>query len=469
MSLFNTVSANANSVANPVWGSRWVFVLAATGSAVGLGNIWKFPYIAGENGGGAFVLMYLFCIVAIGVPIMIAEVMIGRKSATDPVHGMQLLARKANASRFWTLLGAMGVLTGFLILSYYSVVAGWVLAYVFESALGTFKDASAEQVNSFFNDDLLASPLKLVFWHSAFMLMTMIVVARGVNRGIESIIRVIMPILFLLLAVLLGYSFSSGSFDQGFSFLFSFDFSKLSRDGLLIAMGHAFFTLSLGMGSIMVYGAYMPKNLSIGTTVLTIATLDTLVALVAGMVIFPIVFADGLAPGAGPGLLFVTLPVAFGHMPFGGSFFATLFFILVSFAAWSSSISLIEPAMAWLERKGYSRKKLAGGIGFLCWLLGLGSVFSFNIAADYTLFGKTFFDLVDYLTSNILLPLGGLGIAIFAGWVMKRTTVQKELDFKSYALYVAWTLSIRFIAPLAVFVVLIWTLFPEQMKVLLGS
>jgi len=468
MSLLNTSSSSLSAVANPVWASRWVFVLAATGSAVGLGNIWKFPYIAGQNGGGAFVLMYLFCIVAIGVPIMIAEVMIGRKSALDPVHGMQLLARKANASRFWTLLGAMGVLTGFLILSYYSVVAGWVLAYVFESISGTFSDASAEQVNTFFTEGLLANPLKLVFWHSVFMMMTMIVVARGVKSGIENTIRVLMPVLFLLLAVLLGYSFSSGSFDQGFDFLFSFDASKLSRDALLIAMGHAFFTLSLGMGSIMVYGAYMPKNLSIGTTVLSIAALDTLVALVAGMVIFPIVFANGLAPGAGPGLLFVTLPVAFGHMPFG-SFFATLFFILVSFAAWSSSISLIEPAIAWLERKGYQRKKLALALGLSCWLFGLGSVFSFNIAADITLFGKTFFDLVDYLTSNIMLPLGGLGIAIFAGWIMKRTTVQKELDFKSYVVYVAWTISIRFIAPLAVFVVLIWTLFPEQMKALLGS
>jgi neurotransmitter:Na+ symporter, NSS family len=468
MSLFNTSPSSLSAVANPVWGSRWVFVMAATGSAVGLGNIWKFPYIAGQNGGGAFVLMYLFCIVVIGVPIMIAEVMIGRKSALDPVHGMQLLARKANASRFWTLLGAMGVLTGFLILSYYSVVASWVLAYVFESALGTFSDASAEQVNSFFTQDLLSNPLKLVFWHSVFMLMTMIVVARGVNAGIESTIRVLMPVLFLLLAVLLGYSFSSGSFDQGFDFLFSFDTSKLSRDALLIAMGHAFFTLSLGMGSIMVYGAYMPQKLSIGTTVLSIAALDTLVALVAGMVIFPIVFANSLEPGAGPGLLFVTLPVAFGHMPFG-SFFATLFFILVSFAAWSSSISLIEPAIAWLERKGYPRKTLALVTGLLVWLLGLGSVFSFNIAADLTLFGKTFFDLVDYLTSNIMLPLGGLGIAIFAGWIMKRTTVQKELAFKSYVIYVAWTISIRFIAPLAVFVVLIWTLFPEQLKALLGS
>lgn len=452
------MSSLNSDLVNPVWGSRLMFIMAATGSALGLGNIWKFPYIAGVNGGGAFVLMYLCCIVAIGVPIMIAEVMLGRKGQMDPVHGMQLLARKADASRFWMLLGAMGVITGFLILSYYSVIAGWVLAYVFESARGSFVGASAAQVDSLFNEGLLQNPVKLIFWHTAFILLTMVVVARGVTRGIENSIRIMMPLLFILLVVLLGYSLNTGSFDKGFDFLFTFDTSKLGRDAFLIAMGHSFFTLSLGMGSIMVYGAYMPKNLSIGSTVLTVATLDTLFALVAGMVIFPIVFANGLEPGAGSGLLFVTLPVAFGNMPFG-SLFATLFFILVAFAAWSSSISLIEPGIAWLERKGYQRIQTSLWLGVSCWLLGLGSVFSFNIGADYTLFGKNFFALLDYVTSNILLPLGGLGIAIFAGWVMKRSTVQKELSFKNYAAYVAWTISIRFIAPIGVLAVLIWTIF----------
>lgn len=459
MSLQNTESK--------IWGSRWVFVLAATGSAVGLGNIWKFPYITGENGGGAFVLVYLICIFSIGIPIMIAEVMIGRKAKMDPIHGMQLLARQAEASRFWTLLGVFGVLSGFLILSYYSVVAGWALSYIFEAASGSFNGASAESIGKSFEIDLLGNPLRLVFWHTLFMIMTMVVVAHGVNYGIERAIRVLMPALFLLLAIMLGYAFASGSFMEGFSFLFSFDTSRLGADSILTAMGHAFFTLSLGMGAIMVYGAYMPQKASIATTVLTVGVLDTVVALVAGMAIFPIVFANNMEPGAGPGLLFVTLPVAFGQMPFG-AIFASLFFILVSFAAWSSSISLIEPAIAWLERKGYARVKSSIALGLACWLFGLGSALSFNIGEEFTVFGLTFFDAVDYLTSNIMLPLGGLAIAVFSGWIMKRTSVQKEIQFKSFVVYAAWTITIRFIAPAGVLIVLVWTVFQEQLKVLLG-
>jgi len=449
------------------WGSRWVFILAATGSAVGLGNIWKFPYITGENGGGAFVLVYLCCILLIGIPIMIGEVMIGRKARLDPIHAMQLLARKANASRFWTLFGAMGVLAGFLILSYYSVIAGWALSYVFDAAQGAFNQVSAEQVSQSFNEGLLGNPLKLTLWHSLFMLLTMFVVARGVNRGIEKAIMFLMPSLFLLLIVMLAYAFQSGSFMQAFDFLFSFDASKLQQESVLTAMGHAFFTLSLGMGAIMVYGSYMPSKSSIGATVLTVGFLDTLVALISGMAIFPIVFANGLEPGSGPGLLFETLPVAFGQLPMG-SLFAALFFILVSFAAWSSSISLIEPAVAWLERKGKSRVKVAVSLGLLCWFVGLGTVFSFNIGAEYTLFDKNFFELVDYLTSNIMLPVGGLAIAIFTGWIMKRTTVQKEIAFKSFMVYALWTITVRFIAPLAVLVVILWTLFQNQIKALLA-
>ncbi len=441
-----------------VWGSRWIFILAATGSAVGLGNIWKFPYITGENGGGAFVLVYLLCILTIGIPIMIAEVMLGRKAGMDPVHGMQLLARQAGASRFWMLSGALGMLTGFLILSYYSVIAGWVLAYIVEAATGTFTGASAEHISAHFNDDFLARPEIQIFWHSLFMLLTMMVVVRGVTRGLELAVRIMMPALFLLLLMMLVYAIFSGSFWEGFNFLFKFDFSKLHASSVLTAMGHAFFTLSLGMGAIMVYGAYMPKQASIGSSILSVALLDTLVSLVAGLVIFPIVFANHLQPAAGPGLLFITLPVAFGQMPFG-ALFATVFFVLVSLAAWTSSISIIEPAVAWLERKGQSRMKVSIVLGVLCWLLGLATIVSFNVAADIKIFGKTFFDALDYLTSNILLPLGGLAIAIFAGWVMKRTEVQKELAFKSFVVYAAWTITIRFISPAAMVIVVLWTVF----------
>lgn len=431
------------------WSSRWVFVLAATGSAVGLGNIWKFPYITGENGGGAFVLVYLLCIACIGIPIMMAEVMMGRRGRRSPINTMRALAREARHSRHWQYLGWGGVVAGFLILSYYSVIAGWALSYVLSTASGTFSGASADEVGAAFNG-LLASPGALLFWHTLFMVMTMAVVARGVQKGLEKAVRFLMPALFVLLLVMVGYALNSGAFGQGLAFLFDADFSKLSGDSVLIAMGHAFFTLSLGMGAIMIYGSYMPENASIARTTFMIAGADTAVALLAGMAIFPIVFANGLEPGAGPGLIFVTLPIAFGQMP-GGVLFGTLFFILVVFAAWTSSISLVEPAITWLvENKGLKRGSACFGIGGVAWLLGIGTVLSFNLWSGYTLFGKTFFDLLDYLTANIMLPLGGLSIALFAGWVMTRHASREELQMDDDLGYRLWRFLIRYITPLGV-------------------
>ncbi len=451
-----------------VWGSRWIFILAATGSAVGLGNIWKFPYIAGENGGGAFVLVYLLCIAIVGIPIMMGEVLIGRRGRNSPINAMRALALEAQASPFWKYVGWMGAIAGLLILSYYSVIAGWAIIYIFRLGSGQFESADAATVQNAF-DGLLADPIMLTALHTLFMVMTMVVVARGVNRGLEAAIRILMPALFVLLAILLGYSVTSGAFEQGAKFLFDFDFSKLSSESILIALGHAFFTLSLGMGAIMVYGAYMPKKASIGSTVLIVAGMDTLVALVAGLAIFPIVFANNMEPGAGPGLLFVTLPIAFGQMP-GGMIFGSLFFLLVTFAAWSSSISLIEPLVAWVVEKGLmNRNKAALLLGVITWSLGLGTVVSFNVGSDVSfLMGKNFFDSLDYLTANIMLPLGGLLVAIFAGWTMKRTTVEKELNMASYGVYALWTITVRLISPAAVIVVMIWTLFQEQIKAMLG-
>lgn len=451
-----------------VWGSRWIFILAATGSAVGLGNIWKFPYIAGENGGGAFVLVYLLCIAIVGIPIMMGEVLIGRRGRNSPINAMRALALEAQASRFWKYVGWMGALAGLLILSYYSVIAGWAIIYVYRLGSGQFENADAATVGQAF-DGLLADPVMLTALHTFFMVMTMVVVARGVNRGLEAAIRILMPALFVLLIILLGYSLTSGAFEQGARFLFDFDFSKLSSESILIALGHAFFTLSLGMGAIMVYGAYMPKQASIGSTVLIVAGMDTLVALAAGLAIFPIVFANNMEPGAGPGLLFVTLPIAFGQMP-GGMIFGSLFFLLVTFAAWSSSISLIEPMVAWVVEKDImNRNKAALLLGVITWTLGLGTVVSFNVGSDVSfLMGKNFFDSLDYLTANIMLPLGGLLVAIFAGWTMKRTTVEKELNMASYGVYALWTITVRLISPAAVIIVMIWTLFQEQIKAMLG-
>ncbi len=439
------------SALNLQWSSRLAFVLAATGSAVGLGNIWKFPYITGENGGGAFVLVYLLCISAIGIPIMIAEVMLGRHGRQSPVNTMRDLAKEAGASRLWKVLGVLGVVAGFIILSYYSVIAGWAMAYVVRTASGVFEGATADGVSHIFGQ-FIAAPEKLLAWHSLFMVITMLVVARGV-KGLERAVKFLMPSLFVILLLLVGYAMEQGAFKQAVTFLFSADFSKISGDGILIAMGHAFFTLGLGMGAIMVYGAYLPSNVSIGSTAVIIALTDTVVALLAGLAIFAIVFAHGLEPGSGPGLIFKTLPVAFGHMEYG-AFLGTMFFVLLVFAAWTSSISLIEPAVAWLvENRKMSRMRACIWSGLVTWLVGIGTVLSFNLGSDIKLWGKTFFDLMDYLTANIMLPLGGLCIALFAGWVMAQDNVKTELNFKKLWVFKSWVVLIKYVSPVAVAIV----------------
>lgn len=458
-----------NKSVHGVWGSRWVFVLAATGSAVGLGNIWRFPYITGENGGGAFVLLYLLCIAVVGIPIMAAEVMLGRKGGLSPINTMRKLAGESKVTQRWAGIGIMGALSAFLILSFYSAVASWALYYTWEAARGVFEGITATQSEAHF-DNMLADPWLMLGFHSLFMLLTMVVVARGVKGGLEKAVQVLMPLLFVLLLVLVGYAATTPGFSEGMNFLFAFDFSKLTGKAVLVAVGQAFFTLSLGMGAIMAYGAYMPrevtdpktgkkKPVSILSTVAIIAVLDTLVALGAGMAMFPLLFSGGLEVGQGPGMMFVTLPLAFGSIP-GGVLFGTLFFLLVVCAAWSSSISLGEPVVAWLVEKGLTRAKAAIVVGLGAWLLGVGSVLSFNVWKDNTFLAGTFFDNMEFLSTTVMLPLGGLLIAIFAGWVMKETHARKELGIKNFKLYLVWRALVRIFSPAAVvalFVYSIWS------------
>jgi NSS family neurotransmitter:Na+ symporter len=431
------------------WSSRWTFILAATGSAVGLGNIWKFPYITGEYGGGAFVLVYLACLALIGLPVMMSEVMIGRRGRQNPVNGLRSLAAEEGKNGAWKYLGWSGVFAGFLILSYYSVIAGEALAYVFRAFGGVFEGVTADGAAHIYAS-LTNDPERLLAWHTIFMIITMIVVARGVQGGLEKAVKFLMPAFFVILVLLVGYAANTGVyFDKGLDFMFKADFSKLTDDAILTAMGHAFFTLSLGMGAIMVYGSYLPQKASIVKVSFAIAAADTAVALLAGMAIFPIVFANELSTGAGPGLIFETLPIAFGHMA-GGTFFGGMFFLLLVFAAWSSAISLIEPAVAWLvENKNISRRRAAVIAGLATWLLGLLTVFSFNIGKTWTLFGLTMFELLDYLTANIMLPLGGLLIAVFGGWVMKEASTREEFAMPDF-IYTLWRFIIRFITPAAI-------------------
>ncbi len=443
--------ANTNQSIHGEWSSRFAFILAATGSAVGLGNIWKFPYITGENGGGAFVIVYLLCVAAIGIPIMIAETMMGRRGRQSPINTLQVLTEEAGANKNWHYLGWLGVIAGFLILSYYSVIAGWSMAYVVKAFVGSFSGESAEQISSLFAD-LQADPIEQTAWHTVFMVTTMAVVARGVKGGLEKAVRFLMPGLFIILMLLVAYAMTTGSYMQGIEFLFKPDFSELTASSVLTAMGHAFFTLSLGMGAIMVYGSYLPKDISIAKTSIIIAGADTLVALLAGIAIFPIVFANGLEVGSGPGLIFETLPIAFGSMA-GGWLFGLLFFVLLVFAALSSAISLIEPAVAWcVEHYDIDRKYACIGMGFITWLLGLGTVFSFNQWSEYTLFGSNFFEVLDYVTANLMLPLGGLFIALFSGWIMLPKDSKEELSLDNKA-FIIWKFLVSYVAPVAVFIV----------------
>jgi len=434
------------------WSSRWAFIMAATGSAVGLGNIWRFPYITGEYGGGAFVLMYLACVFLVGIPIMMAEVMLGRRGRQSPINTMDSLSKEEGLNPAWRYLGWMGVVAGFLILSFYSVVAGWTLEYIFQAGSGNFLTATDGEIGEIF-DSLLRDPGQLLAMHTLFMALTVVVVAMGVKSGLERAVKFLMPALFILLLIMVGYAMSTDGFQEGLYYLFYPDWSKLSGEGFLAALGQAFFSLSLGMGAIMVYGSYLPDDASIGHTTVSIALADTVVAIMAGMAIFPLVFAYGLEAGSGPGLIFVTLPIAFGQMPYG-QIFGTGFFILLLFAAWTSSISLLEPAVAWLvENRGIARPKSAAIAGLIAWTLGIGSVLSFNLWQDYKIFDKTYFDIMDYVTSNILLPLGGLLIAIFTAWLMSRKAVVAELGLGEGFVFQVWLFVVRFVAPIGVVVI----------------
>ena len=444
------------------WSSRWVFILAATGSAVGLGNIWRFPYLTGENGGGAFVLVYLFCVVMMGIPIMMAENLLGRRGRKNPINTMHTLAIEEGLSPNWRLLGWLGVIAGFIILSYYSVIAGWTIAFIFKTGMGDFVGSNADQTTAIFSE-LISNPKILLFWHTFFMFLTIYIVSRGVKSGLEQAVKFLMPALFILLLVMVGYAMSTERFLDGLKYLFVPDFGVLANKNLfsdvfLPALGQAFFSLSIGMGAIMIYGSYLSKDSSITFNSFVIALADTGVAILAGIAIFPIVFTYGLEPSGGPGLIFVSLPIAFGQMPLG-TFFGCLFFILLMFAAWTSSISLLEPAVTWMvENRKMTRYRAAYIAGFIAWLLGLLTVLSFNHwAFKFSFAGKTYenglFDIFDVLTANIMLPLGGVLIAIFTSWLMSRSSTIDELGLSDSIAYKIWRFIIRYVAPLGVVVI----------------
>lgn len=438
------------------WGSRLGFILAAVGSAVGLGNIWKFPYMVGSGGGSAFLFTYLFCIALIGFPVMVAEWMIGRRGQKNAMNSFADVAAESQRSRSWGLVGALGILAGFLILSFYSVIGGWAVNYFLSATSGTFSGMDGDATGALFTG-MLGNPGSMTLWHTVFMVLTAVLIALGVTKGIERAAKTMMPLLALILLILVGYAMTQSGFSQAMEFLFSPDFSKINKDVFLAALGHAFFTLSLGMGIMVAYGSYLGKEVNLLKTATIVCVLDTVLAMLAGLAIFPLVFTNGLDVGAGPGLIFVTLPIAFGNMA-GGQIIGILFFLLVVFAALTSSISLLEPTVEFLEeRTPLSRVAATVVTAIAAWAIGIAALLSFNDWSGFKLFDMGIFDLLDYVTSKIMLPLVGLGGIVFAAWCMNQKVVREELEISESAMGI-WNIVARFIAPIGVIVVFVYSL-----------
>jgi len=439
------------------WSSRFGFLMAAIGFAVGLGNIWRFPYVTGENGGGAFVLVYLICVFCIGVPILMAEIFIGRRGRLSPPGSMRVVAEREGRSPRWQWVGGMNLLAAFLIEVVYCVIAGWVLWFLYKAIVTGFAGVGPEAATADF-EAMLADVPGMLFWTLLGLTLTGIIIYAGVQNGIERAVRVMMPTLFVLLILLVIYNAFAGGLDAAAAYLLTADFSKISGPMVLAAIGQAFFSVGVAMAGMMTFGAYLPRDISISRSVLIIVTADTLVALIAGFVIFPAVFKFGLDPAAGAGLIFQTLPVAFAQMP-GGHIVSVLFFLLLSVAAITSMVGLIEPQTAWLEEhRGFARHRSAVLVIAVIGVLSVLSILSYNAFAYWQMFGKNLNGLVDYLANNILLPLGGLLIAVFAGWKVSRDSARDELNLNSAAAFALWRLAIRYLVPPALAVILVFGL-----------
>lgn len=521
------------------WNSSIGFILAAAGSAVGLGNIWKFPYITGENGGGAFVLVYLLCIAVIGIPVMLCEICLGRHTQRNPVGafkqlnpptsrlahfigsmivlagvillcmrnwgwGVVMITLGFSIFRFrWTVVGAMGVIAGFVILSYYSVVAGWTIGYFIEAAIHRLNFGNVKAAGSHF-ELFIGDPTLSIGCHFFFMFACVFIVYKGVKSGIERASKILMPVLFLLLVLLIIRGLTLPGAMKGVQFYLSPDFSKISANSVLIALGHAFFSLSLGMGAIITYGSYVQREQNLFMSTLSIVALDTLVALMAGLAMFPAVFAMGFSPDVGPGLVFQVLPTVFNQIPFG-MFWAAMFFLLLFVAALTSGISLLEVVTAYfVDERNWTRKQASIVFGLMIFMLGALcalSVGDWNSLENVhvvllKVFGHTkssFFDLMDYLSSSWMLPLGGLFISLFVGWIWGVQRAVDEIRHGSHnfadvhlitllaglkddpshnsnvhviTLAALWGIFIRFISPVAVMIAFLniigWVDFPDK-------
>lgn len=438
-------------MAHEHWRSRLGFILATTGSAVGLGSIWKFPYEVGANGGGVFILCYLLGLALIVTPLMFAEFAIGHRGQADATTSIAALARESGAPAWWSAVGRLGATASFLILSFYSVIGGWAIAY----ALRAPPSGSAGAAQHRF-DELMASPLTVAAYHALFMALTALITARGVAGGIEAATKILMPVLIALIVALAAYSAIVGDVAATIRFLFAFDFSRFTPRVALEAVGLGFFSIGVGLAVMITYSAYAGRDIDLKEVAVVSILGDTAISIMAGFMVFPIVFAYQLDPAGGPGLVFVTLPIAFARMPFG-ALVSVAFFVLLAVAALASAISLLEMAVAQVQRvAGWSRPRAALAAAFACWLCGLATVLSFSLwsgwrplAAVPAFANATVFDLLDYLTSNIMLPVGGLLLAVFAGWIMPARLLAQELRLGAAAVgLLRWLL--RYAVPAAI-------------------
>ncbi len=450
----------SKKISTDQWSSRLTFILAATGSAVGLGNIWKFPYMVGENGGAAFVLLYLVCIALVGIPILKSELIIGRRGGQSPGESFAGLARKEDSSPKWAVVGWAGALSCFIVLSFYSVIGGWSIFY-FVNAVTHSIGADQEAVTNTFNTLIAKDWQANVIYHTLFIVLVAVVVLGGIRKGIERLVSVVMPAMLLILIGLLVYAATLPGFYDALTYMFNPDFTALAYNNgefswgrlgqvTLSALGHSFFTLSVGFSVMVAYASHLPKNVSIPNTALTIGILDTAVALIAGVAIYSIVFSDAsLTPNAGPGLVFMTIPQAFLNIP-AGQYLEIIFFLLLWLAAWTSALSLLEPpveiAMSVLKIKRVPATIL---MTTLIWAVGLLSALSYNELSEVTIADEAILDFLSNFTDKVLLPITGLLVAIFSGWVMGMNSTTKELG--GYGpVYIYWRICVRIIAPIAI-------------------
>ncbi|NLC50747.1 MAG: sodium-dependent transporter [Firmicutes bacterium] len=433
------------------WVSRVGFILAAAGSAIGLGNIWRFPYITGTGGGAVFLIVYLLAIFFIGYPIMVTEMTIGRKTQRNPIGAFKALAPNSP----WWLVGALGVLSGFVILSYYSVVGGWSLAYIFKAIGGSFVTGTAF-------DELFIGQISAtwgpIIWHFVFMAITIGIISAGVVKGIQKSVQILMPILFILLFVLVVRSLTLPGASKGVAFYLRPDFSLLTWRSVLNAVAQSFFTLSLGMGAMLTYGSYLSQKENIPDSALSVVGLDTLVAVLAGFAIFPAVFAFGFDPGAGAGLTFITLPAVFAEMPLG-AFFGFLFFLLLSIAAVTSAISLLEVVVAYaVDELKMTRVSASIIIGLIVFVVGIPSSLGYSVLSDITFLGMDLLDTYDWISNCVFLPLGGLLTCIFAGyvWGSRNTAEEANKGEGSFKVGDFYSILLKVIVPIAIFIVMIF-------------